>query len=251
MKKEHSILGAEFENKTVLITGGSRGLGLGIAKAFARQGARIVIFALNPNRLEDAVQSIRAIDAECLGFICDIQDSALVAQRILEVEQSFGEVDILVNNAMHYVCANLENMEPEDWDKQIGVGLNGAFYCTRYVIPGMIRRRSGHIINIASSAVNHPIPTFTAYAAAKAGMIAMTRTLNEEVKDKGVYVNAVVLGMTDTDKTRERIGREEAVTVGLEQMIKVGEAVEVVLFLASSRSSAIRGSAIEVLGKKA
>lgn len=241
----------EFHNKVVLITGGSRGLGLGIGKAFAAQGARIVIFARQRERLNGAVSELRLMNTECLGFCCDVQDSKLVAQRIRDVEESFGAVDILINNAMHYVCARLEDMSPEDWDKQIAVSLNGAFYCTRYALPSMIRRGHGHIINIASSAIHIPIPTFSAYAAAKAGMVAMTRTLSEEVKLKGIFVNAVVLGMTDTEKTRERINKEEAITVGLEEMITVEEAAEVVLFLASSRASAIRGSAIEVLGKKA
>lgn len=237
--------------RNVLITGGSRGLGFGIAEVFAKQGERIVLLARNQQRLRQAVCDLKASGTEARGFVCDIQDPDAVKRCMAQIEQDFGTIDVLVNNAMHYVCSTLERMDPVDWNRQIAVGLNGAFYCIRFLLPGMMARGRGHIVNIASSAAIYPIATFSAYAAAKAGMIAMTKTLAEEVKNHEIHVNAVVLGMTDTDKTRERIGRESAVTIGLDQMITVREAAEVVRFLASQEASAIRGSAIEVFGKQA
>jgi NAD(P)-dependent dehydrogenase (short-subunit alcohol dehydrogenase family) len=246
-----------FTDKVVIITGAGQGLGAGYAKAFAAEGASVVLVGRTESKLLSVAEEIRGNDkartagGKVLPAVCDISVEEDVRQMALRAVSSFGTVDVLVNNAAVHKSMPVEETSKELWDTQIGVNLTGAFLCCREIIPIMKKKRYGKIINISSSAAKHYFPGFGAYAASKAGMVSLTRTLSEEVKEYGINVNALYLGMTNTEYTRERMDEDAAVTIPLNEMLQVDEVAKVVLFFASDEASPIVGAAVDVFGKKA
>lgn len=246
-----------FTNKTVIITGAGQGLGAGYARAFAAEGASVVLVGRTEKKLETVAEEIRSGEtaknagARVLPVQCDISIEEDVRAMVADTVREFGTVDILINNAAVHKSVLIEETSKELWDMQINVNLTGAFLCCREVVPIMKKKRYGKIINISSSAAKHYFPGFGAYAASKAGMVSLTHTLSEEVKEFDINVNAVYLGMTNTEYTRERMNSDAAVTIPLDDMLQVDEVAEVVLFLASDEAAPVVGAAVDVFGKKA
>jgi NAD(P)-dependent dehydrogenase (short-subunit alcohol dehydrogenase family) len=236
-----------FTDKVVIITGAGQGLGAGYAKAFAAEGASVALVGRTESKLLSVAEEIR----RALPVVCDISIEKDVREMVARTVKEFGTVDILVNNAAVHKSVLIEKTSKELWDMQIGVNLTGAFLCCREVVPIMKAKRYGKIINISSSAAKHYFPGFGAYAASKAGMVSLTRTLSEEVKEYGINVNALYLGMTNTEYTRERINEDAAVTIPLDEMLQVDEVAKVVLFFASDEAAPMIGAAVDVFGKKA
>ncbi len=236
-----------FRDKVVIITGAGQGLGAEYAKAFAAEEASVVLVGRTESKLLSVAEEIR----RALPVVCDISIEMDVREMVARTVKEFGTVDILVNNAAVHKSALIEETSKELWDMQIGVNLTGAFLCCREVVPIMKEKRYGKIINISSSAAKHYFPGFGAYAASKAGMVSLTRTLSEEVKEYGINVNALYLGMTNTEYTRERMNEDAAVTIPLDEMLQVDEVAKVVLFFASDEAAPMAGAAVDVFGKKA
>lgn len=239
-----------FQNKVAAVTGAGQGLGAGLAKALAAEGAAVALIGRTRAKLEKIAEEITKDGGKALVITCDVSEPEQVKTAFDEIQKEAGVVDILINNAAYHKSVPVVDTTEEEWMRQIGVNLNGTFFCTKAVLPSMIERRYGKIINISSSAAKHFFPGFGAYAASKGGIVSFTHTLSEEVKEYGINVNAIYLGMTNTEHTRERMDTDKAVTIDLDSMLQVEEVAEVVTFLASDAAAPIMGAAIDVFGKK-
>jgi len=237
-----------FEGKVALVTGAGQGLGAQFARDFALEGAHVIMVARNGEKLQKVAESIREAGGIAEAHSLDVSDYDGVMALVEDVTARLGGVDILINNAAVHRAIRVAETSKEDWDLQIGVDLNGTFYCTRAVLPRMLKKKYGKIINISSSAARHFFPGFGAYAAAKGGMVSFTHTLQEEVKYDNINVNAIYLGMTNTEYTRERMHEHESVTIPLEDMLQPPEVSRVVLWLASDEAAPVKGAAIDVFG---
>jgi NAD(P)-dependent dehydrogenase (short-subunit alcohol dehydrogenase family) len=190
--------GDSLREKTVLITGGSRGLGLQLARDFAAEGCRIAICARNHAELQRAEEDLRARGAEVDIFVCDVGDRVSSEQLIEEVEERLGRIDILVNNAGVIQVGPVENMEVEDFEEAMQTMFYGVLYSTLAVLPGMLKRRSGTIVNITSVGGKVGIPHLSPYCSAKFAAVGLSETLSAELKPKGVEVVTVVPGLMRT-----------------------------------------------------
>ncbi|MCC0635012.1 SDR family oxidoreductase [Clostridioides sp. ES-S-0001-02] len=240
-----------FKDKVVVITGGGQGLGAGFALDFAIEGATVVLIGRTKSKLDNVAERIIKSGGKAFVSVCDVSKPEEVEVCFSEVIDKFERVDVLINNVALHKSAPVVDTAIEDWDAQIKTNLSGTFYCTKAVLRTMIDKKYGKIINISSTAAKHFFPGFGAYAASKGGMVSFTQTLSEEVKEYGINVNAIYLGMTNTEYTRKRFDYDDAVTIPLEEMLQVEEVSKVVTFLASDEASPIMGAAIDVCGKKA
>lgn len=240
-----------FVDKITVVTGAGQGLGEAYARAFAKEGAQVMLLDLNEANAQKVAADIAAQGGKAKAFGCDIGDAKAVEAVFDAIHKEFDHVDILVNNAAFHKSVPVVDTPTDLWDAQIRVNLNGTFYCTKCVLPKMIERRYGKIVNISSSAAKHFFPGFGAYSASKGGVVSFTNTLSEEVKQYDINVNSVYLGMINTEHTRERADSDAAVTVGLDDMMQVDEVAKVILFLASDDAAPFMGAALEVFKKKA
>lgn len=240
-----------FQNKVAIITGAGQGLGAAYAKDFAKEGAKVVLVDVNNDTMSKVKAEIEANGGTAIACKTDISDYKQVEGMVKKAVETFGTVDILVNNAAVHKSVPIVETSPELWDWQIKVNLYGTFNCSKAVLPIMMEKKYGKIINIASSAARLFFPGFGAYASSKGGMVSLTHTLSEEVKNYNINVNAIYLGMTNTEYTRARMNTDKAVTIPLEEMMQVDQVSKIIMFLASDEASPIMGSAIDVFGKKA
>ncbi len=240
-----------FSNKVAMITGAGQGLGAAFAKAFANEGAAVALVGRSLHKLEKAASEISMSGGRAVCCKTDVSDYLQVNKCVEKVINTLGKIDILVNNAAVFRSAPVTEMSPEDWDLQIKANLYGTFYCSKAVLPYMMGKRYGKIVNISSSAVKMYFPGFGAYSASKAGIVGFAQVLSEEVKQYGINVNSIYLGMTNTEVVRERMNnKDSAITVSADEMLQVEEVAEIVAFLASDGAKAIMGAAIDVFGKK-
>jgi NADP-dependent 3-hydroxy acid dehydrogenase YdfG len=186
-------------NKTTLITGGGSGIGLAVAQAFVKEGARVAITGRDGNKLADAARSLGAAD-RVLAHACDVSDAKQVQNLVKAVAGRFGPVDILVNNAgLNLKKRGIRELTIEAWDQLIRANLDGAFYCIHAVLPAMLERKDGLIINVSSVAGKRATPLGgVAYAASKFGMSALGIGLAAEEKDSGIRVSNIYPGEVDT-----------------------------------------------------
>lgn len=240
-----------FKDKVVVITGAGQGLGAGFALDFAIEGAIVVLIGRTKSKLDNVAEQIIKSSGKAFVSVCDVSKPEEVEVCFSEVIDKFGSVDVLINNVAFHKSVPVVDTTIEDWDAQIKTNLSGTFYCTKAVLRTMIDKKYGKIINISSTAAKHFFPGFGAYAASKGGVVSFTQTLSEEVKEYGINVNAIYLGMTNTEYTRKRFDYDDAVTIPLEEMLQVEEVSKIVTFLASDEASPIMGAAIDVCGKKA
>jgi 3-oxoacyl-[acyl-carrier protein] reductase len=244
-----------FDDKVVLVTGASSGIGRAIALAFGASGARTAVNGFRHfDAAERAAEEIRSAGGRAMAYRADVTDRGAVEQMIAEVEAQLGAVDVLVNNAGAAIrlCPIVE-MTDEYWDSIIAVNLRSAFLCTRAVVPAMVSRRTGAIVNISSVVARHGGGIGElAYTTAKGGLSSFSRGLTKELAKHAIRVNTVAPGPTDTpfhESIRSREALESIVKrIPLGRLGVAEDMVGATLFLASDAASFITGQSIEVNG---
>lgn len=189
-----------MNRKTVLVTGASRGIGKAIALRFANEHDNLAISCLkNEAKLAKTKEEVEKLQCACLAYVGDMGDMACCREFVSLAEQRFGPIDVLVNNAGISYIGLLQDMSAEDWDRVVRTNLTSAFNLSKLVIPGMVLRQAGHIINISSVWGSTGASCETAYSAAKGALNAFTRALAKELAPSHVRVNAVACGAIDTE----------------------------------------------------
>jgi NAD(P)-dependent dehydrogenase (short-subunit alcohol dehydrogenase family) len=248
-------MGALLEGRVAIITGAGQGIGFGIAEAFSREGATVIIGELVEERGEEAAEKLRAAGYQSEAIPLDVSRVESCHHITQEILDRYGRVDILVNNAGLFFMDKSEETPEDHWRLQIDVMLNGAFFMTQAVArQAMIPQRGGVVVNIASIGGMGGWPMRTAYDAAKAGLIILTEGLATEWAQYNIRVNSVSPGVTITDMT-ESLARQGLVALEkyvnrtpLGRLAEVKDIAEVVLFLASDRASFVTGQNLRVDG---
>lgn len=241
-----------FSEKTAVVTGGSRGLGRAICLELAAGGANLVFcFAGNEAAAQETAQACRALGAEADYLRCNVADSTQVKELMETAVQRFGRIDILVNNAGITRDGLMLTMKESDFDQVVETNLKGTFLCMKAVARQMIKQRYGRIINLSSVVGLHGNAGQVNYAASKAGVIGMTKSLAKELASRGVTVNAVAPGFMETDMTAALSEAARAATLAAVPMGRMGTAEDVaqaVAFLASDCAGYITGQILGVDG---
>lgn len=188
-----------FENKTVVITGASRGIGAAIARRFAREGANVVVSA-NEDLVHSVAGDIAAAGGHAISFVGDVTNKASVTKLFDAAERAFGSVDVSIQNAGVITISRIEDLSEGDWDKVMAVNTKGVFLCAQEAIARMRKhRRGGRIINTASGQAREGFIYTPHYAASKMGVVGITQSLAKEVATEGITVNAFCPGIIETD----------------------------------------------------
>jgi len=241
-----------LENKVAIITGASRGIGKQIAYAFAQQGCAIAFTYLNSEDAATVVQNeIEALGVTCRAYQFDASNFEAVHEMVEQVQKDFGHIDILVNNAGVTRDTLLLRMTENQWDYVLEKNLKSAFNFIHAVAPVMIKQRKGSIISMSSVVGLHGNAGQANYAASKAGIVALTQSMAQELGSRGIRVNALAPGFIQTDMTA---GLDEASVQSILQRIPLrragapAEVAQVAVFLASDMSSYVSGQVIRVDG---
>ena len=246
-----------LDGKNVIVTGGGGAIGGAICRRFAGYGARIGVFDKNLDGANKVGEEIRNSGGKAFVSGVDIADYDAVGSAILHFETEMGPTDVLVNNAGWDRFANFVDTTPDLWDQLIAINLRGPLNMSHYVLKGMVARGSGRIVNIASDAGRVGSSAEAVYSACKGGIIAFTKTVAREVARKGITLNSVCPGPTDTPLLAAVAGADErgqkirAALVSAIPMKRVGQPEDIpgaVCFLASDDASFITGQSISVSG---
>lgn len=189
----------DLTNKIIWITGSGRGIGRAMALALSKHGARIVVSARSGGEIEEVAETINTNGGAALAVQCDVRSKAEVDALSAHVKELWGPIDILVNNAGVGVFKHIIDLTPEEWDDTLNTNLRAAFFCTQAVLPDMLKRKSGHILNMVSVAGTKVFPQNAAYSASKFGLLGFNDALREETRDHGIKVTALIPGATSTD----------------------------------------------------
>jgi 3-oxoacyl-[acyl-carrier protein] reductase len=246
-----------LENKIALVTGGSRGIGRAICEVFAREGASVIVnFTNNAAKAEDVVAAITRMGGQAVALQGDVASKSSVESMVAAANRQFGTIDILVNNAGIIRWGTALNMNEADFDQLISVNVKGMINCAQAVVPGMIARRYGKIINLSSiAALATAVVNSTPYAMTKAAVISLTKRLAFELGADGINVNAItpgfvrteMLNLSEDDSDRVRLDALSGKAV----LNRIGTATDIAnaaLFLASDESSFITAQVLTVDG---
>jgi len=240
----------DLSGKVALVTGGSRGIGYEIAELLYRHGADVAVADIDAEGARAAASRLTG-KGRSLGLGGDVSKAEQVEAAMSETESQLGPLDVLVNNAGLTRDGMLVRMNEDDWDLVLNVNLKGAFLATKLVARGMMKRRSGRIINVASVVGIIGNRGQANYAASKAGLIGFTKAVAKELASRGVLVNAVAPGFIDTEMTRKLPEQARQVLkeqIPLERLGTPADVANAVLFLASDLASYITGQVLVVDG---
>ena len=242
-------------DRVAIVTGAGQGIGEAIALRLARAGANIAIVDLNLEQAEKAAARVRETGRKCLAVRCDVSKATDVNAMRDAVLKEFGRIDILVNNAgIAGKNVPMIEIEEDEWDHIITVDLKSVYLCCRAVLPHMIERGYGKIVNVASVAGKEGNPGLVPYSAAKAGVIGLTKALAKEVVTKGIYVNAVAPAVIETPILKTLTEQQISYMTSRIPMGRVGkpeEVAAVIHFLASDDSSFVTAQCYDVSGGRA
>lgn len=247
-------MGSRFADRVVIVTGAGRGIGLSIAQAFGKEGARVIIGEVVAERGVEAAGSLQRRGLSAEAFQLDVTRSASCAALVERVVERHGRIDVLVNNAGLFILHKSEEMPERDWRLHIDVMLTGTFLCTQAVARAMITQRRGAVVNIASIGGMGGWPMRSAYNAAKAGVIVLTEVLATEWARYNIRLNCVSPGVTRTEMMdvaiREGLADEGryAQRTPLGRIAEPHEIAGAVLFLASDQARFITGENLRVDG---
>ena len=236
-------------DRVILVTGSSRGIGAEVAVRAAAEGATVAVhYHRAADGAERTLARIRELGSDGEAFGADLADGSQAADLVARTIERFGRVDGLVNNAGRTQVGPFLGMDPGEWDAVIATDLSAAFHTCRAVLPSMVERGSGSIVNIASRLGQVGVAETAAYSAAKAGLIGLTRSLAQEFGPRGVRVNAVAPGMTITEMTTDLAdsdeGRRRLAGMPLGRFGRADEVAESVVFLLSDASSLFLGQTL-------
>ncbi len=241
-----------LEGKKAVITGAGAGLGRSMAIELANEGADVAVWDVNRHLVEEVQRRVQAIGRKSLALIADVSDGDAVRSAFGEVISSWGQIDILINNAGICLKSTIEDTSETEWDRVLAVNLKGTFLCSREVIPVMKKQRSGKIINLGSIAGKvGGIVSGAHYSASKAGVMCFTKSLAREMAPFGVNVNGIAPGIIETEMTRglsEGNWNDYLTEIPLGRIGSAEEVARVVVFLASCDSNYITGEIIDVNG---
>jgi NAD(P)-dependent dehydrogenase (short-subunit alcohol dehydrogenase family) len=241
--------------QVALVTGGGRGIGRAIAHGLAAEGAAVVVTARSPDQLDETVSTIKAAGGLALAVPADITDVGAVNRVVESAEQSFGPVDLLINNAgVAGPAGPVWQQDAEDWRRTLEINVYGQFLVTKVVLQGMVARRRGRIINVSSGAgyFRGGFAGFSAYAASKAALSRLTETLAVETREHGISVFALSPGVVRTEMLKRAFdsaaadlapGRAERM---LESAVPVEMPVQLCLVMASGRADKLSGTVLSV-----
>jgi 3-oxoacyl-[acyl-carrier protein] reductase len=238
-------------NRTAFVTGASRGIGRAIALRLCQSGHDIVVASPEVDNNEKVAAEIRAAGGKAITLDFDVTSLDSIKQGVATALKELGKIEVLVNNAGITRDGLAMRMKPDDWRLVLEINLNGAFFATQQVLPGMLRERWGRIINIASVVGQMGNPGQANYVTSKAGIIGLTKALAQEVGSRGITVNAVAPGFIETDMTAklpQEVKDRMLATVALRRPGQPEDVANAVNFLASADASYITGHVVNVNG---
>lgn len=245
----------EFKDKVVLVTGGASGIGKAIAVAFAREGARVAVCDLNADGAEEVAAGLSQVGEKGLGVTMDVTSYDSVGAGVDRICAAWGQIDVLVNVAGWDKIMPFVKTFPDLWDKIIGINFKGTLNTCHRVLPVMIQNGGGVVVNVASEAGRAGSSNEAVYSGTKGAVIAFTKAIAREVARKGIRVNVVAPGLTDTpllkgmiDEGNDRLIDAIVKATPLQRLAKPEEVADAVLFMASARASFVTGQTLAVGG---
>lgn len=240
-----------LDGKVTIVTGAATGIGEGVARLFADEGSHV--FLLDRNSAQNiAVATAISATRSAFAFTGDVRDPKAIQQVVTAATEKFGRVDVLVNNAGIYPRQSFIDMTEEQWDEMQDINLRSMFHSTKAVLPGMITRRQGKIINISSVTFHLGLKNLVHYVASKGGVIGLTRSLAREVGEHGVYVNCITPGAVEVEAEKQVATQEQLQGIvdlqSLKRRIVPLDIARACLFLASELSDGITGQTLNVDG---
>jgi len=230
-----------FEPEVALITGASRGIGRATAIAFARRGTSAALAARNRQALATVEREIRELGGRALSIPTDVSDEAAVAALVEKTARELGPIDLLVNNAGTLERAPVVELDAAAWDRVLDVNLKGAFLCTRAVLPSMIERGRGRIVNVSSISGKLGTPLLTSYCASKWGLLGFSLATAEEMKPHGIQVFSVCPGSVNTEMLQKGLP-------GAAPDMEPEDVASVIVYLGTEAPDAMTGAAVDVFG---
>jgi 2-dehydro-3-deoxy-L-rhamnonate dehydrogenase (NAD+) len=242
----------DFKGRTAIVTGGAQGIGLAIARRLAASGATVRIWDRDAKRLQ---QSVTALENRVSGDAVDVTDAAAVEKAAKAAVDALGRIDVLVNNAgIAGLNAPTVEYPLDEWERVMRTNLTSAFYCCRYVVPYMVAKQYGRVVNVASIAGKEGNPNAVAYSASKAGVISLTKSLGKELAQTGVLVNCVTPAAARTaifdQMTEEHINYMLA-KIPMGRFVSVDEVASLVCWLASEDCAFSTGGVFDISGGRA
>jgi len=242
-----------LKDRVAIVTGGAQGFGFSITERFIQSGAKVIIWDIDENECKKAISKLNS--ENCLFEIVDVRQIKDIQSKLEEIEKKFGKIDIFINNAgISGKNTSVIDYPIEEWNKVIDLNLNAVFYCCKFVVPFMIKKKYGRIVNIASIAGKEGNPNASAYSSSKAGVIGLTKSLGKELAQYNIAVNCVTPAVAKTrifnQMTDEHINYMLS-KIPRNRFAKVEELASLVTWLVSEENSFATGAVYDLSGGRA